>query len=70
MKTRGRPRRELVYTPPIFPPELWSVAERLSSRLPRTTNTAESWHKKLNRLTSPHPGVSEMDIIIYHYLNY
>ncbi|XP_060855183.1 uncharacterized protein LOC132932847 [Metopolophium dirhodum] len=60
MKTRGRPRREPVYTPPLFPPELWSVAERLSSGLPRTTNTAESWHGKLNRLISPHPELHKL----------
>ncbi|KAL4147869.1 hypothetical protein QTP88_002202 [Uroleucon formosanum] len=60
MKTRGRPRRESVYTPPLFPPELWSVAERLSSGLPRTTNTTESWHRKLNRLISPHPGLHKL----------
>ncbi|CAI6352025.1 unnamed protein product [Macrosiphum euphorbiae] len=60
MKTRGRPRRESVYTPPLFPPELWSVAERLSTGLPRTTNTAESWHRKLNRLISPHPGLYKL----------
>jgi len=66
MKTRGRPRKESVYTPPLFPPELWSVAERLSSGLPRTTNTAKSWHRKLIRLISPHPGLSEIDIIFYH----
>ncbi|VVC32467.1 Hypothetical protein CINCED_3A009048 [Cinara cedri] len=49
MKTRGRSRdlREPVYTPPIFPPELWSVDKRLLSGLPRTTNTAELWHRKL-----------------------
>ncbi|XP_060862856.1 uncharacterized protein LOC132939608 [Metopolophium dirhodum] len=60
MKTRGRPRREPVNTPPLFPPELRSVAERLSSRLPRTTNMAESWHRKLNRLISPHPGLHKL----------
>jgi len=60
MNTRGRPRREPVYTPPLFPPELWSVAERLSLGLPRKTNIVKSWHRKLNRLISPHPGLSEI----------
>jgi len=60
MNTRGRPRREPVYTPPLFPPELWSVAERLSSGLPRTTNMSESLHGKLNILILPHPGLSEI----------
>ncbi|KAF0706058.1 MULE domain-containing protein [Aphis craccivora] len=31
MKTRGRSRREPVYTTPLFPSELWSVAQRVSS---------------------------------------
>lgn len=68
MKTRGRSRIKPVYTTPLFPPELWSVAQRVSSGLPRTTNIAESWHRKLNRLISPHPGLSEVETIIIIYL--
>ncbi|XP_026806008.1 uncharacterized protein LOC113549056 [Rhopalosiphum maidis] len=36
---------------------MWSVSERLIQDLPRTKITAESWHRKINRIISPHPGL-------------
>ncbi|XP_060847812.1 uncharacterized protein LOC132927316 [Rhopalosiphum padi] len=56
MRLRGKPKRDN-YNPPLFPSEMWSVSERLIQDLPRTTNTAESWHRKINRIISPHPGL-------------
>jgi len=57
MRLRGKPKRDN-YNPPLFPPEMWSVSERLIQDLPRTTNTAESWHRKINRIISPHLGIN------------
>lgn len=56
MRLRGRPTKQTIRNPPMFPPEMWSVADRLNLGLPRTTNIAESWHRKINRLVSPNPG--------------
>lgn len=56
MRLRGRPTKQTMRNPPMFPPEMWSVADRLNLGLPRTTNVAESWHRKINRLVSPNPG--------------
>ncbi|XP_026814067.1 uncharacterized protein LOC113554427 [Rhopalosiphum maidis] len=39
IRLRGKPKRDN-YNPPFFPPEMWSVSERLIQDLPRTTNTA------------------------------
>ena len=65
MRTRGRPNNVPSRNPPLFPPDIWSVSNRVRSELPRTTNTAESWHRKLNRLTSPHPGKNHIFIFFF-----
>ncbi|CAI6345206.1 unnamed protein product [Macrosiphum euphorbiae] len=57
MRLRGRPTKQTIRNPPMFPPEMWSVADRLNLGLPRTTNVAESWHRKINRLVSPNPSL-------------
>jgi len=56
MRLRGRPTKQTVRNPPMIPPEMWSVADRLNLGLPRTTNIAESWNRKINRLLSPNQG--------------
>jgi len=53
MRTRGKPNNVPSRNPPLFSPDIWSVSNRVRLELPRTTNTAESLHRKLNRLTSP-----------------
>jgi len=69
MRTRGRPNNVPSRNPPLFSPDIWSVSNRVKLELPRTTNTAESWHRKLNRLTSPHPGKNHItNVIKYHIL--
>lgn len=63
MRTRGRPNNVPSRNPPLFSPDIWSVFNRVKLELPRTTNTAESWHRKLNRLTS-HPGKNHITNVI------
>jgi len=66
MRTWGRPNNVPSRNPPLFSPGIWSVSNRVRLELPRTTNTAESWHRKLNRLTSPHPGKNYIFIFLFH----
>nr|CAG8678882.1 5299_t:CDS:1 [Entrophospora candida] len=60
---RGRIRRELrngnvVRSPPLFPPGLWSVHELVGHGHPRTQNTVEAWHHRWNTLIGrAHVGV-------------
>lgn len=35
---------------PKFPPHLWSISELQKKGLPRTQNSAESWHHRINQL--------------------
>jgi hypothetical protein len=63
MKTRGKPKNVPSRSSPLFPPHIQSVYNRVRLEHPRTTNRAELWHRKLNRLASLHPG-------IYHITNY
>ena len=44
-QTRGRP---------LFPPEIWNCYERAEQGRPRTTNTCEAWHGRLNSLVGKH----------------
>ena len=48
-KRRGRGR-----SAPAFPPKLWNCYERVLEDLPRTTNTAEAWHRRLNLIVGKH----------------
>jgi len=66
MRTRGRPNNVPSRNPPLFSPDIWSVSNRVRSELPRTTNTAETWHRKLNRLTPPHPGKNHIFIFFFY----
>lgn len=35
---------------PLFPPSLWSIERNNHSRLPRTQNSVEAWHRRWNSL--------------------
>jgi len=50
---RGR-RRGRGRTAPAFPPSIWSCYDRALEGLPRSTNTAEAWHRRLNSLVGKH----------------
>jgi hypothetical protein len=65
MRTRGKPNNVPSRNFPLFSPGFWSVSNRVRLELPRATNTAESWHRKLNRLTSPHPVINHITNYIY-----
>lgn len=50
----GRARRT-----PQFPPAMWNARGVTLLDLPRTTNSVESWHSRLQQtFTSPHPNFS------------
>jgi len=59
----GRVRRQLrngnvLRAEPLFPPQLWSVAELIDQGIPRTQNNVEAWHRRWNTLVGrPHIGV-------------
>ena len=47
---------ENVHTPPMFPPNMWSVANRFESELP-TSNHVEAWHRRLQTIiVTDHPS--------------
>ncbi len=48
-RRRGKGRR-----PPMFPPTIWNCHNRVIAGLPRTTNTCETWHNRLNTLMGKH----------------
>ena len=50
---RGR-RRGRGRSRPMFPPRLWNCYTRVLEELPRTTNTCEAWHRRLNILVGKH----------------
>ena len=41
-RTSGAPR----FTPPLFPPEIWSVYQNNQEGYPRTQNKVEAWHRR------------------------
>ncbi|PIC24528.1 hypothetical protein B9Z55_017834 [Caenorhabditis nigoni] len=50
-----------------FPPKMWSCAERTLTRIHRTTNVVESWHKVLTCVHSQKNGISPVllsDILV------
>lgn len=50
---RGQGRRT-----PVFPPEWWNCHERVLGDLPRTTNSVEAWHRRLNTIMGKsHPSL-------------
>ena len=48
-RRRGRGR-----SAPMFAPSTWNCYERVLEGLPRTTNTAEAWHRRLNTIVGKH----------------
>ncbi|CAB4416827.1 unnamed protein product [Rhizophagus irregularis] len=59
----GKVRRQLqdgniIRTPPLFPPQLWSVHDSMESGIPRTQNFIEAWHNRWSNLVGNlHVGV-------------
>ncbi|XP_068240002.1 uncharacterized protein [Palaemon carinicauda] len=55
----GRPQRTGGRRkPPLFSPMMWSVAQRSTDGLPRTTNKIEGWNRAIQTLyDSPHPSL-------------
>ena len=57
----GRPVRRarcgVVRASPMYPPEFWSVVDRVELHLPATNNFLESWHRRLKELiVRDHPS--------------
>ena len=62
---RGKVRRVLqgqeMRSPPLFPPSLWSVHDRMELGVPRTQNKVEAWHRRLEILVgSAHVGIFKL----------
>ena len=59
----GRTRRTLrhgnaIRTPPLFPPDFWSVVDNVDYAFPRTQNFVEAWHRRWGALVgTAHLGV-------------
>jgi hypothetical protein len=59
----GKVRRQLqngdiIRTPPLFPPQLWSVHDSMELGIPRTQNSIEAWHNRWNNLVGKaHVGI-------------
>lgn len=49
---RKRTRRNSLElrSPPLFPPKLWSVYDNTTNKFPRSTNKAETWHRRWNTI--------------------
>uniref|UniRef100_V5ICZ8 Uncharacterized protein n=1 Tax=Ixodes ricinus TaxID=34613 RepID=V5ICZ8_IXORI len=44
--------------PPLFPPQVWSVADLVDAGQPRNTNHVEAWHRRFKSVVGvSHPGV-------------
>lgn len=44
--------------PPLFPPQVWSVADLIDAGQPRNTNHVEAWHRRFKSVVGvSHPGV-------------
>ena len=39
-----------MWSPPLFPPSLWSVHDRMELGVPRTQSKVEAWHRRLEML--------------------
>ncbi|CAB4423974.1 unnamed protein product [Rhizophagus irregularis] len=45
-------------SPPLFPPNLWSVYDLIENNYPRTQNIVEGWHQRWNALIGKqHVGI-------------
>ena len=51
--------RTLVDHPPVWPPSMWNMYSRTLSKKARTTNSLESWHRRLNTLLERHRRFEE-----------
>lgn len=57
IRGRKRGRRAQGRSPPLFPKDIWNCYERTLEGLPRTTNSCEGWHNRLNLLMGKsHPS--------------
>lgn len=54
LQARRRGARVQVRGRPMFPPPIWNCYERTAQGLPRTTNTCEAWHRRINTLVGKH----------------
>lgn len=51
LTSRANDTKVLIHrTPPLFPPELWSVYLNYENDLPLTQNNVEAWHRRWNAL--------------------
>lgn len=64
MGTRGTSNNVPSRNPPLYSLDIWSASHYIRLKLPKATNTAGSWHTKLNRITSPHPGINHTTNVI------
>ena len=39
-----------VFRPPMFPPDMWNVADHFEQELPTTSNHVEAWHRRIQTL--------------------
>ena len=43
---------------PVFVPQVWNVHSRVQNELPRTNNSVEGWHRKMQAgVTADHPNI-------------
>jgi hypothetical protein len=40
----------IIRTPPLFPPQLWSIHNSMELGIPRTQNSIEAWHNRWSNL--------------------
>lgn len=59
--TRPARKNRVAKSVPLYPPTLWSIYENVLQGLPRTSNQAESFHSRWNKLVgAKHVGVLRM----------